>query len=131
MRRLLGGLSTAAYSAMRIVLGFLYLSHGLRWLFGAFGGRPPAMMSLFWAAGVIETVCGALIALGLYTSLAAFIASGEMAVAYFMAHAPRGRWPIQNGGELSAALCFAFLYVATQGAGPLSVGRLFGSRTKR
>lgn len=120
MSYLLGRFSGVTYAAMRIVLGFLYLSHGLAWLFGTFGREPAEPGSLFFVAGVIETVCGTLIMSGLLTQLAAFIACGEMAVAYSMAHAPQARWPIQNGGEITVALCFGFLYIATHGSGIFS-----------
>ena len=115
MRRVLSRFSELLYAAMRVVLAFLYLSHGLQKLFGAFGGHPVPLASLFGVAGLLETVLGALIAIGLMTSWAAFIASGEMAAAYFIAHAPRGRLPIENGGELAVALCFAFLFIASRG----------------
>lgn len=121
MGYLLGRFRTVTYAAMRIVLGFLYLSHGLDWLFGTFGREPTAPGSLFFTAGVIETVCGVLITAGFLTSLAAFIASGEMAVAYSITHAPQAPWPIQNGGEITVALCFGFLYIATHGSGIFSL----------
>jgi putative oxidoreductase len=130
MTRLLGHLNSLAFAALRVVLAFLYLSHGLRWLFGAFGGEAVPLMSLLGAAGIIETVCGTLILVGWWTSLAAFVASGEMAFAYFIAHVPRGGMPIQNGGEITVALCFGFLYIATRGGGPISLDRLLG-RGKR
>jgi putative oxidoreductase len=79
------------------------------------------MGSLFWVGGLIELVAGLLIAIGLFTSWAAFLASGEMAVAYFMVHQPQGTWPIQNQGELAALYCFAFLYMAARGSGIWSV----------
>ncbi|HUK34446.1 MAG TPA: DoxX family protein [Vicinamibacterales bacterium] len=123
MNRLLGRFEPAAYAAMRIVLAFLYWSHGVRWLFGAFGGHPARVLTLVWVAGVIETICGTLMGLGLWTSCAAFVASGEMAVAYFMVHNPRGPVPLQNGGEVTVALCFGFLYLATRGSGAFSVDR--------
>ena len=79
-------------------------------------------MLRFQIAGTLEIVCGILIAIGLFTSWAAFIASGEMAVAYFIAHVPRGSWmPIINGGEITVALCFGFLYIAMRGGGQYSV----------
>jgi len=121
MAYFLGQFRGAAYAAMRIVLAFLYFSHGLRWLFGAFGGEPVPVMTLFGIAGLIELVCGALIGIGLLTGPAAFIASGEMAVAYFITHVPISPWPIENGGEITAALCFGFLYIATHGSGIFSV----------
>lgn len=127
MRRLLGHFTTVAFTAMRVVLAFMYVSHGLRWLFGVFGGPSARILSLTWAAGLIEVTCGTLIGVGLFTWWAAFIASGEMAVAYFIAHAPRARYPIQNGGEITVALCFVFLYIATIGAGPISLDRLRGA----
>jgi putative oxidoreductase len=121
MKRLLALLSEPAYAAMRVVLAFLYLSHGLQKWFGAFGGHQVPLASMLGAAAVLETVLGILIALGLFTAEAAFIASGEMAVAYFTAHFPRAPLPIVNGGELAVALCFAFLYIATRGGGRMSV----------
>jgi putative oxidoreductase len=132
MIRLLGRWSDAAYTAMRLVLAFMYWSHGLMWLFGAFGGRPvPELPPMLLAAGIIETVLGALIAVGLLTSWAAFVASGEMASAYFIAHIPRGSvLPIRNGGEITVALCFAFLYIATRGGGPFSVDSLLSAKKR-
>jgi putative oxidoreductase len=88
-----------------------------------FGGRQVELLSLYGLAGVIELVGGVLIMIGLLTSVAAFIASGEMAYAYFTAHVPRGTWPIQNGGELAALYAFVFLYIAARGAGTWSVDR--------
>jgi putative oxidoreductase len=120
MERVLSRFGGLFYAAMRIVLALIYMAHGLQKLFGMFGGHAVPPASLFGVAGILETVLGALIALGLFTPWAAFIASGEMAVAYFIAHAPRGRLPIQNGGELAVVLCFAFLYIASQGGGRLS-----------
>jgi putative oxidoreductase len=126
------GLESAGYTLLRVVLAFLYFSHGPKWLWGAFGGRPPAPDLLrFKVAGTLEIVLGILIAVGLFTKLAAFIASGEMAVAYFIAHVPRGSWmPIMNGGEITVALCFAFLYISFRGAGPISVDAWRGSRRR-
>jgi putative oxidoreductase len=123
MAYFLGYFQGVAYAAMRIVLAFLYLSHGLDWLFGTFGRDPVVIGSWpFGVAGVIEIICGSLILVGFLTGPAAFIASGEMAVAYFISHVPRaGIWPIQNGGEITVALCFGMLYIATRGSGILSV----------
>ncbi|MBM3777757.1 MAG: DoxX family protein [Acidimicrobiia bacterium] len=123
-------LAPYALSLMRIVFGFLYLPHGLQKLVGWFDGTVHPLDSLRGVAGIIETVGGVLIALGLFTRPVAFIASGEMAAAYFISHAPRGPWPILNGGELSALYCFAFLYFALYGPGPLSLDVLM-KRGKR
>jgi putative oxidoreductase len=111
-----------AYAAFRIVTGFLFAFHGAQKLFGAFGGQAQPLASMPGAAGAIELVCGVLVMVGVLTGIAAFLASGEMAVAYFLAHAPKGLWPIQNGGELAALYCFAFLYIAARGAGMWSLG---------
>jgi putative oxidoreductase len=117
------GLSGYLYGAMRIVFGFLFLFHGTQKLFAWPSGTVQPLMSLTGAAGVIELAGGTLVALGLFASPAAFIASGEMAVAYFLRHQPQGLWPIQNRGELAVLYCFAFLYIAAKGNGRLSVGR--------
>ncbi len=111
------------YPLFRMVTGGLFAFHGAQKLFGAFGGQAVPLNSLSGLAGVIELVCGVLVMIGLFTGLAAFIASGEMAGAYFMAHAPRGLWPIQNQGELAALYCFAFLFIASRGAGRWGVDR--------
>ena len=127
-----GSVSGIAFSLMRIVLAFLYLSHGLKWLFGAFGGRPVPLTPLLMTAGVIEVIAGTLMLMGLFTSWAAFLASGEMAAAYYIAHIPRGSiWPIQNGGEITVALCFVFLFIAAYGSGPISVDALLGRHGRR
>jgi putative oxidoreductase len=120
MERMLSRLGGVLYAAMRIVLALIYMAHGLQKVFGILGGHALPLASMLGIAGILETVLGALIGVGLFTSLAAFIASGEMAFAYFIAHAPRARLPIQNGGELAVVLCFAFLYIASQGGGRLS-----------
>jgi putative oxidoreductase len=112
-----------AYALFRIVIGFLFICHGLQKLLGIFGGHRVALASMLGAASIIETVGGLLVAIGLFTSPAALICCGEMAFAYFTVHAPRGPWPIQNGGELAVFYCFAFLYIAARGAGFLSVGK--------
>lgn len=129
-----GGLSRGGsdyvYALMRIVVGLAFAQHGAQKLLGLFGGADGAgatveMLSLMGVAGVIEFGGGLLVAIGLLTRLAAFLASGLMAAAYFMAHAGRGFWPIENQGELAVLFCFVFLYIAFRGAGPLSLG---GSR---
>lgn len=127
MERILGPFRDTIYTLLRIVAGFLFFQHGLPKLFGGFGRDAPAeLMSQMGLAGVIEVFGGLAIALGLFTSPIAFIASGEMAVAYFQAHAPRGFWPITNGGELAALYCFVFLYFAASGSGKWSVDALIG-----
>jgi putative oxidoreductase len=108
------------YAVFRIVVGFLFLFHGAQKVLGMFGGMQGGtapIMSMPWIAGVIELVGGILVMVGLFTRIAAFICSGEMAAAYFMVHQPQGLWPIQNQGELAALYCFAFLYIAARGAG--------------
>ena len=115
MHRLLGTYAPYLYALMRIVIGVLFACHGAQKLFGVLGGETVTLFSLRGLAGIIEFVGGLLIGVGFLTSYAAFIASGEMAFAYFMAHAPRGFWPIQNGGELAVIYCFIFLYIASRG----------------
>jgi putative oxidoreductase len=118
--RFLGKYADVLYAVLRIVAGLLFLCHGGQKLFGWFGGdkvTEPLMM----VAGVIEFGGGLLIAIGFFTSIAAFLASGEMASAYFMAHAPHSPIPIVNHGELAVVYCFLFLYMAARGSGPLSV----------
>jgi len=117
MERVLGRFAPQLYALMRIVIGLLFACHGAQKLFGVLGGKQVVLASQFGAAGVIELVGGLLIAIGFLTGTAAFIASGEMAYAYFTAHMPRGGAPIQNGGELAALYCFVFLYIAARGAG--------------
>lgn len=111
------------YALMRVVFGFLFIFHGLQKMFGLFGGRTAELLSLRGLAGVIEIAAGTLIMIGLYTRPAAFIASGQMAAAYFLSHQPQGFWPIQNRGELAALYCFAFLYIATRGKGAWGLDR--------
>ena len=111
-------------SVFRIVLGLLFLFHGLVKLFGFPEGAQPGQVplaSLFGLAAVIELVGGAAVLLGVFTRPVAFLLSGQMAVAYFMVHAPQGFFPVLNGGELAILYCFAFLYLAAAGAGPWSL----------
>jgi putative oxidoreductase len=109
-------------SVLRIVAGFAISCHGIQKLLAMQGGAhlPPLLM----AAALLEAVGGVLIFIGLFTSPVAFILSGEMAVAYFMQHFPKGLLPIKNGGELAVLYCFVFLYLFASGGGPLSVDRL-------
>jgi putative oxidoreductase len=111
-------------SVLRIVAAFLFIAHATQKLFAypvAEPRSPVPLASLLGVAGVLELVGGALLLLGLFTRPVAFLLSGEMAVAYFMAHAPRGFWPLLNGGEVAVLFCFVWLYFAAAGAGPLSV----------
>jgi len=109
------------YAILRIVAGLLFAFHGAQKLFGLFDGTARPLASLMGLAGIIEFAGGLLVLIGLFTSWAAFIASGMMAVAYFMVHFPQGFWPIENKGEAAVLYCFAFLYIAARGAGPWSV----------
>jgi len=118
-------------AALRIVAGVLFLAHGLVKQFGFPEGAPPGQVplaTLFGVGGVIETVTGALIALGLFTRPAAFIASGQMAVAYWMFHAPRSPYPAVNHGDAAILFCFVFLYLAAAGPGAFSLDALFQKR---
>ncbi|HVS33268.1 MAG TPA: DoxX family protein [Thermoanaerobaculia bacterium] len=125
MTPLLGRYHGPIYAILRIMTGIMFAMHGTQKLLGwPPSGRPgpgPAFPALPWFAGVIEIVCGTLIAIGLVTSLAAFLASGTMAAAYFIGHFPNGFWPILNRGELAAVYCFLFLFFAAYGSGPFSV----------
>jgi putative oxidoreductase len=129
MDRWLGPQSERLFALLRLVAGLLFACHGAQKLFGAFGATPMTGNPLMLAAGIIEFGGGLLIAIGLLTSWAAFIASGQMAVAYFMAHAKGGFWPIVNKGELAVVYCFLFLYVAARGAGPYSADAALRKRT--
>ncbi|MGI8820444.1 MAG: DoxX family protein [Chthoniobacterales bacterium] len=125
MNSTFGKYSGYVYAIMRIVLGLLFACHGGQKILGF----PPAakampLDTLGMVGGYIELICGFLIALGLFTRPAAFLASGMMAVAYFMAHAKGGFFPIVNHGESAVIYCFVFLYVFFRGAGPLSLDGL-------
>jgi putative oxidoreductase len=131
MERFLGRYSETVYTAFRVVAGLMFAVHGAQKVLGLFGGHRVPLATLFGVSGIIELVAGLLIAAGLFTSWAAFIASGEMAVAYFMAHAPKGGLPIHNQGELAVLYCFVFLYVAARGGGPYSVDGRRGAARPR
>ncbi|HEY5610067.1 MAG TPA: DoxX family protein [Thermoanaerobaculia bacterium] len=114
----------------RILAGIMFASHGAQKLLGAFGGMPPgAPRWLVWTAGPIELVGGVLIALGLFTRPIAFLASGLMAVAYFVGHARNGFWPKTNGGELAILYCWLFLYLAANGPGAWALDNLRRRKT--
>jgi putative oxidoreductase len=126
MNRFLGRYSAEIYAATRVVLGFLFALHGAQKLLGfpgAPGPRAP-LFSLMGLAGTIELVCGTMIAIGLEVGWAAFLASGTMAFAYFIAHASRSFWPVVNQGELAVVYCFVFLYFAAKGDGKWAVSSL-------
>src|ERR1700754_1500128 len=146
----LSGYHSPVLSAFRIIFGLLYMIHGSQKLFGwpiSLPGGPVEVGAWpFWWAGLIEFVLGILITVGFFTRIAAFIASGEMAFAYFYNHWPPLKgggtasfWPIENGGELAIMFCFAFLLIATTGAGALSadarrrggLGRTAGAPPRR
>jgi putative oxidoreductase len=121
------------YALFRVVFGFVFFCFGLQKMFGWLGGQQAPLMSLMGAAGVIETVCGFLIMVGLFTRVAAFLASGEMAVAFWYIHVsvigmgpkgpglPMGLLPHMNMGVDAVLFCFAFLYIASRGPGMCSI----------
>ncbi len=121
MERWLGPWRDTSYALLRFVSALLYVCHGTQKLCGFPGGRAVVSSPLLQMAGVIELVAGSLLVAGLFTTYAAFLASGEMAVAYFTSHARGGVWPILNRGELAVLLCFLFLYFSFRGSGPLSL----------
>jgi putative oxidoreductase len=112
-------------SVLRIMVGLLFMQHGLSKLFGFPAGTGfPAFLSLPWFEGCIEMIGGGLIVVGLFTRSAAFITSGEMAIGYFMVHAPKSFFPYVNGGNLAILYCFVFLYLVVSGPGPISLDAL-------
>ena len=116
-------------SILRIAAGLFFLQHGLSKLFGyPQPGHMPEFLTLLWFAGCIETVGSLLVVVGLFTRIAAFIMSGEMAVAFFMAHFPKSFFPIINGGEAAVLYCFVFLYLVFAGAGPWSLDAMWRKR---
>ncbi len=121
MDTVIGRFAPQTFAIMRIVTGLLFACHGSQKFFGwppdGGGPLPPLMV----VAGIIELVGGLLIAVGFLTGWVAFITSGEMAVAFFIAHFPHGPIPLQNKGELAVVYCFLWLFVATHGAGPWSI----------
>ena len=119
----LDGLRPTALSILRIVAALLFLEHGLSKVFG-FPVAGPPLNGLLIVAAFLETVGAVVLLVGAYTRLIAFLLSGEMAVAYFMAHEPRSFFPLANGGEAAILFCFIFLYFVFAGGGPLSLDRL-------
>ena len=126
-RRQRGRFEPQLRSILRVMAGFTFSLHGWQKFFGLFGGiggHRLAPTDMLGVAGLIETVGGALIILGLLTRPVAFLLSGEMAIGYFRTHAPRGFWPIVNGGELAVLYCFLYLWLAAAGPGPWSLDHL-------
>ena len=124
--------SDEALSLLRIVAALLFFLHGTSKLLGVpqFGMEEPEIFSLIWVAGIFELIGGALLIVGLYSRPVAFLLSGEMAVAYWMAHAPRSVWPSENQGEAAILFCFIFLFIAAAGPGRWSLDVLLrGART--
>lgn len=117
-------------SVLRIIAGFLFLAHGTQKLFNfpASANGPAELFSFMGFAGLLETAGGLLLTAGLFTRITAFILSGTMAVAYFMAHAPAGFLPMVNKGELAVLYCFVFLYLSAAGGGVWSLDRLIRER---
>lgn len=116
--------SAVALGVFRIVVALLFMMHGTMKLFGWPTGSPAALGAWpMWWAGVLEVVLGVLIAVGLLTRPAAFVASGMMAVAYWWIHFPDGFWPVVNGGETAALYCFVFLLLVFTGPGALSISK--------
>jgi putative oxidoreductase len=122
VERYLGRYAPYFFAILRIVAGLMFALHGTNKLFGWPGGQPPMRDTIPIVAGVIEVVAGVLIAIGLFASWAAFVASGEMAVAYFWKHFPSGFWPTENHGELAVLYCFLWLFIAAHGPGVWSIG---------
>ena len=132
-----GGLARIApyvLSLLRIMAALLFLQHGLSKFFGfpsANGPHPTALFDLEWFAALIEFGGGVLLTLGLFTRVVALVASGEMAIGYFLFHAPQNFYPALNHGELAIMFCFVFLYLIFAGAGPLSLDALIWGRVKK
>jgi putative oxidoreductase len=123
------GLSSYLLSVLRLAAAFVYVAHGTQKMFGVPGHpfhAPHFAATMMGAAGVIETIGGTLMVLGLFTRPVAFVLSGQMAVAYFTQHSPNGFWPILNGGELAVLFCFLWLFFSVAGPGPISIDRLRG-----
>lgn len=124
MKKVLGAFEPKIYALLRMVAGFMFLCHGAQKVLGVLGGEQvESFVSLLGLAGIIELVGGAMILVGFHTSIAAFLSSGTMAVAYFMVHQPQGPLPIQNRGELAVLYAFVFLLMAARGNGIWSLGK--------
>jgi putative oxidoreductase len=131
MEGTLGRFAPQIHAITRILAGVMFACHGAQKLFSVFGGVGGEMPApMLYTAGVIEFFGGLLIAVGFYTSWAAFVASGLMAAAYFIAHAPQGFWPVLNRGELAIVYCWLFLGYAATGAGIWSLDEVMGRGKK-
>ena len=129
MEKIMGRYAPQCYAVLRIMAGVMFAMHGTQKLFGWPGHQTPMAMPMMKVAGGIELVTGVLIAIGFLAGWAAFIASGEMAVAFFTAHAKGGEiLPILNQGELAVLYCFVFLYLAAAGGGPWSIDAIVRRR---
>lgn len=131
MNKVMSKYEEQTYALMRIVTGFLFACHGAQKILGLLGGvdgkgGTANLASQYGVAGIIELLGGLAIALGIFTGIAAFVSSGLMAVAYFMAHQGHGVLPIQNRGELAALYAFVLLFIAARGSGIWSLGGKFG-----
>ena len=136
LARLLAPVTDAAYALLRSVSGALFAFHGLQKLFGILGGAQPSLGTQLWWGGAIEFVAGAAIAAGAFTTWAAFLSSGTMAVAYMQYHwrfdLGRRVFPGLNGGELAVVYAFVFLFIACRGGGPWSLdGLLRGTGARK
>jgi len=122
--------SPVLLSVLRIVAAFLFMQHGAQKLLGVpgAGDHKVELVSLMGFAGGLELIGGGLLLLGLFTRPIAFLLAGEMAFAYFMAHAPQGFWPVLNQGEAAVLYCFVFLYLSAAGGGPWSLDRALRNR---
>lgn len=133
MDELIGRFSAQTFAVLRIVAGLMFAMHGSQKILGfppkGGAGGGDALPPMIMAAGVVELVCGLLIVVGFFTGIAAFVACGEMAVAYFTVHAHGGFWPIQNNGEPAVIYCFLWLFVAAHGAGIWSIDNVMRRRT--
>lgn len=136
VRSTLATFGPITHSVLRVGAGILFMQHGAQKLFGwlgGFGGDPGAtaqLLSLMGLAGVLEFFGGLLLVAGILTRPMAFLLTGEMVVAYAIAHFPRGGWPIENQGELALLYAAIFLFLAANGSGPASLDRLFRLDTR-
>ena len=132
MRERLAPYAPVMLSILRIVTGLIFLAHGtqkfLGFPVGDMAGAGWALDNLGAVAGIIELIAGALLVIGLFTRIAAFISSGTMAVAYWYAHAPQNFFPVNNAGDAAILYCFVFLYLVFAGPGPISVDAKIGER---